>query len=85
MRTEYDQFPSPHRSSSGTYVQFPSPQTSSSGTHGQFPSPQTSSSGTYIGTEPQGCCKANEVSLDVDLESGLEEKRGSPPPLGIDA
>ncbi|KAH9984723.1 hypothetical protein BJV77DRAFT_1071892 [Russula vinacea] len=62
VRTEYDQFPSPHRSSSGTYVQFPSPQTSSSGTHGQFPSPQTSSS-----------------------ESGLEEKRGSPPPLGIDA
>ena len=40
----------------------------------QFPMSQMSRSGTYISTDPQGRYKAHEVSLNVDVESGLEEK-----------
>jgi hypothetical protein len=74
VRKEYDRFSSPQMSSSGTYIQFPSPQTHSSGTHSQISSPQTSISGTDIGTDSQERHKSHEVSLNVDVESGLEEK-----------
>ena len=40
----------------------------------QFPMSQMSRSGTYISTDPQGHYKAHEVSLNVDVESGPEEK-----------
>jgi hypothetical protein len=39
----------------------------------RFPTSQ-SRPGTYISTDPEGRYKAHEVSLNVDVESGLEEK-----------
>jgi hypothetical protein len=38
----------------------------------QYPTSQTSS-GSFVGKELQGHCKAHEVSLDVDVESGQEK------------
>jgi hypothetical protein len=42
--------------------------------YGQFSSSQMSRSGPYISTESEGRYKAHEVSFNVDVESGLEEK-----------
>ncbi|KAF8487449.1 hypothetical protein DFH94DRAFT_27645 [Russula ochroleuca] len=40
----------------------------------QYPTSQMNRSGTYIGTDTQGNYKAHEVSLNADVECGLEEK-----------
>jgi hypothetical protein len=44
----------------------------------QFPTSQSDSQmslpGMYISTNPEGRYKVHEVSLNVDVESGLEEK-----------
>jgi hypothetical protein len=42
--------------------------------YNQFASSQMGRSGTYISTDPEGRYEAHEVSLNVDVESGLEEK-----------
>jgi hypothetical protein len=47
----------------------------------QFSSSQMGRSGASI-TDPE-VYKAHEVSFNVDVESGLEEKWGNPPLLGI--
>ena len=38
----------------------------------QYPTSQTGSC-SFMDKEPQGHCKAHEVSLDVDVESGQEK------------
>jgi hypothetical protein len=40
----------------------------------EFPMSQMSRSGTYISTDPQRHYKAHELNLNVDVESGPEEK-----------
>jgi hypothetical protein len=40
----------------------------------QFPTTQMSHSGACISTNPEGSYKEHEVSLNIDVESGLEEK-----------
>ena len=40
----------------------------------QYPASQMNRSGTYLGTDTQGSCKTHEVSLNADVECGLEEK-----------
>jgi hypothetical protein len=40
----------------------------------EFPMSQMSRSSTYIATGTQGNYKAHDVSLNVDVESGLEGK-----------
>ena len=42
--------------------------------YSEFLTSPMSQSGTYVSTDPEGRYKAHEVSLNADVESGLEEK-----------